>query len=55
VGVDVNLKSILGWLAIAFVVWWVIEQPSGAAHVVHNIGVFLTSAAHGLSNFFASI
>ena len=55
VGVDVNLKSILGYLAIAFVVWWVIEQPSGAAHVVHNIGVFLTSAAHGLSNFFASV
>jgi hypothetical protein len=55
VGVDVNLKTILGYLAIAFVVWWVIEQPSGAAHVVHNIGAFLTSAAHGLSNFFASI
>jgi hypothetical protein len=55
VGVDVNLKSILGWLAIAFVVWWVIEQPTGAAHVVHNIGTFLTSVAHGLSNFFASV
>lgn len=50
-----NLKTILGWLALAFVVWWIIEQPSAAAHVVHNIGVFLTSAAHGLSNFFASI
>jgi hypothetical protein len=55
VGVDVNMKTILGWLAIAFVVWWVIEQPTGAAHVVHNIGAFLTAAAHGLSNFFASI
>jgi hypothetical protein len=55
VGVDVNFKTILGYLAIAFVVWWVIEQPSGAAHVVHNIGAFLTSAAHGLSNFFASV
>ena len=55
VGVDVNIKTILGWLAIAFVVWWVIEQPTAAAHVVHNIGAFLTSAAHGLSSFFASI
>jgi len=55
VGGDVNLKTILGWLAVAFVVWWVIEQPTGAAHVVHNIGTFLTSAAHGLSSFFASI
>ena len=50
-----NLKSILGWLAIAFVVWWVIEEPAAAAHVVHNIGAFLTSVAHGLSSFFASI
>ena len=50
-----NVKSIIGYLAIAFVVWWVIEQPAGAAHVVHNIGAFLTQTAHGLSNFFASI
>ena len=50
-----NVKSVLGWLAIAFVVWWIIEQPNGAAHVVMNIGHWLTSAAHGLSNFYASI
>lgn len=50
-----NLKSILGWLLLAAAVWWIIEQPSGAAQIVHNIGAFLTGAAHGLSNFFASI
>ena len=50
-----NMKTILGWLAIAFVVWWVIEQPTAATHVVRKIGAFLTSAAHGLSSFFASI
>ncbi len=50
-----NLKSILGWAAVAVVVWFIIEQPTAAAHFVHNIGTFLTSAAHGLSNFFASI
>jgi hypothetical protein len=51
----VNLKTILGWAALAFVVWWVIEQPTAAAHLVHNIGAFLSTAAHGLSSFFASI
>jgi len=51
----VKLKSILGWLALAFVIWWVIEQPTGAAHIVHNIGVFLSTAASGLSHFFASV
>ena len=50
-----NLKTILGWVAIAFVVWFVIMQPHAAMSIVHNIGHFLTSAAHGLSNLFASI
>jgi hypothetical protein len=54
-GGDVSLKTILGWLAVAFIVWWVIEQPTGAAHIVHNIGTFLTTVASGLSHFFASI
>jgi len=54
-GGDVNLKTVLGWAAVAFLVWFVIEQPAAAAHIVHNIGTFLTSAAHGLSSFFTSI
>ena len=50
-----SLKTILGWVAVAFVVWWVIQQPTNAAHIVHNIGTFLTTAANGLSRFVASI
>ena len=50
-----NLKTIAGWAVVAFVIWWVIEQPTGAAHVVHNIGTFLTSAANGISNFFSKV
>jgi len=51
----VNLKSIAGWLALAFVVWWILVEPTAAAHVVHNIGAFLSSAAHGISTFVTSI
>lgn len=50
-----KLSQIAKWAALAFVLWYVIQQPSGAAHLVHNIGNFLSSAAHGLSNFFTSI
>lgn len=50
-----NLKTIIGWLALALVIWWVIEAPTSAAHVMHNIGAFLSSAAHGITTFFASI
>jgi hypothetical protein len=51
----VPLKTVLGSLCVVFIVWWVIEQPAGAAHIVHNIGTFMSSAASGLSGFFAKI
>jgi hypothetical protein len=51
----VNLKQIATYAAIAFVVWWIIQQPTNAAHLVHNIGTFLSTAATGLSHFVSSI
>jgi hypothetical protein len=54
-GGDVNLKTIAGWAVVAFLIWWVIEQPTGAAHVVHNLGDFLSSAAGGISRFFTKV
>lgn len=50
-----NLSTVLKWAAVAFVLWWVIQQPTSAAHLVHNIGSFLTTAATGLSHFIATI
>ena len=50
-----KLRTILTYAAIAFVIWWVVQQPTSAAHLVHNIGSLLSEAAHGLSNFVASI
>lgn len=38
-----KLSTILGWLLIAFLVWWVISSPNNAAHLVHNIGAFFSS------------
>jgi len=51
----VKPKQLITYAAIAFVVWWVIQQPTNAAHLVHNIGTLLSSAANGLSHFVASI
>jgi hypothetical protein len=51
----VKLRTILTYAAIAFVIWWVVQQPASAAHLVHNIGSMLSQAAHGLSSFVASI
>jgi hypothetical protein len=51
----VKLGTILKWAAIAFVLWWVIQEPTAAAHLVHNIGSLLSQAAHGVSSFAANI
>ena len=48
-------RQIISYLAIAFVIWWVIQEPTSAAHLVHNIGSLLSQAAHGVSSFVASI
>jgi len=51
----VNVKTIAGYAAIAFVLWWLIKAPTSAAHLVNNIGNFLSSAASGLSRFVSSV
>ena len=50
-----SVKSIVGWIVLAFIVWWILVEPAAAAHVVHNIGAFLSSAAHSISTFVTSI
>ena len=50
-----KLRQVLTYLIIIFIVWWVIQEPANAAHLVHNIGNLLTTAAHGLSNFITNI
>jgi hypothetical protein len=50
-----SLKTILGWTAVAFVVFYVVAEPNEAGHVVHNIETFLATAASGFSHFVSSI
>lgn len=50
-----KLKTILGFASVAFILFFVIKDPAGAAHVVNNIGRFLSSAARSFSDFFKSL
>jgi hypothetical protein len=50
-----EVKTVAGWVAIAFVVWWIIQQPADAAHLVHNVGEFFNEAATSLARFISSI
>ena len=54
-GGTVKLKTILGYAAVAFILFFVIKDPTGASHIVNNIVDFLASAARGISAFFASL
>ena len=51
----VNIRQVLTYAIIAFIIWWIVQQPANAAHLIHNIAGLLTTAAKGMSNFLASI
>jgi hypothetical protein len=51
----VKPRQIITYLAIAFVIWWLIQEPASAGHLIHNIGALLSQAAHGMSTFISSI
>jgi hypothetical protein len=51
----VTLRSVLTYALIAFIVWWVIQQPANAAHLWDNIATLLTRIADGFANFVKSI
>jgi hypothetical protein len=53
--VRVNVRKIVGFLAIALVIFFVVTQPSGAANMVGNIIAFLGTAADSLVSFFSQI
>jgi len=43
------VKRIVFWLLVALIAWWVIQDPTSAARLVHGLGGFLTHAARSLS------
>ena len=53
--VAVNLKKVLTWVVVAFVLFYVIQQPEASAELVRNAGEALGSAASSLSEFVGSL
>ncbi len=50
-----SLKKVLVWLAIAFVVFYVIQQPESSADMVKNAGQALGDAASSIAAFVSSL
>jgi hypothetical protein len=53
--VAVNLKKVVTWLIVAFVVFYVIQAPESSAQMVRNAGHALGDAASSLASFVKSL
>jgi hypothetical protein len=51
----VNLKKIIAWLVVAFVVFYIIQAPESSAQMVRNVGTALGDAATSLASFVGSL
>ena len=49
------VKKVLAWLAVAFVVFYLLSQPREAAAAVRTAGNGLATAAERLATFFSSL
>jgi len=54
-GGALSLKQIIGYAIVALLLFFVIKDPTGAAHTVNDIGDFLSSVARGFSAFIGSL
>lgn len=52
---SVNLKKVVSWLIVAFVVFYVIRAPDQSAQLVRNAGHALGNAASSLATFVGSL
>jgi hypothetical protein len=53
--VTVNLKKVITWLVVAFVLFYVIQAPESSAELVRTTGVALGDAASSLARFVSSL
>ena len=50
-----NVKKIVGLLALALLLFWVFTQPDSAAGSVQNIGTTLRDGAESIIRFFTQL
>ena len=50
-----NLKKVVTWLVVAFIVFYVIQAPEQSAELVRNAGQALGDAASSLAQFVGSL
>jgi large-conductance mechanosensitive channel len=51
----VNLKKVITWLIVAFVIFYVVQAPESSAQLVRNVGTALGNAASSFATFIGSL
>ncbi len=51
----VNVRKIVGFIAIALLIFFVVTRPDSAAQSVQNIGSILSDVANSVSDFFTAL
>jgi hypothetical protein len=54
-GIGASVKKLLTWLAVAFVIFYVIQAPDKSAEFVRTAGQALGNAASSLATFVGSL
>ena len=50
-----NLKKVVTWLAVAFIIFYVIQAPEQSAALIRNAGQAMGDAASSLAQFVGSL
>jgi len=50
-----NVRRLIMWLVIIFVIWFIVSQPAIAGHDAQGVIGWMQKAGHSLSVFFASL
>jgi thiosulfate reductase cytochrome b subunit len=52
---QVNVKRVIAWLLLAFIVFFIVSQPETSADMVRSAFRGLSNAASALANFLTSL
>jgi hypothetical protein len=52
---NMHIRSILGWASVIFLVFYLVADPTGAAHAMTNLGNALRGVGESLATFFTSL
>lgn len=50
-----SLKKVVAWLVVAFVIFYVIQEPEASAEIVRSAGHALGEAASSMAEFVGSL